>query len=115
MNEDELRAAAAILKLVENAKTNSEVACAIARYREFVDVCSLRIREADTCTQGETWAIDSATDVQWWVAELDQYGNPMLFDGTHNCKKEAEDSIPLIRGTKTTRGQLAVARVEIYK
>lgn len=34
---------------------------------------------------------------QWWLAELDVYGNPKLADGAHDKRGGAEEALTLIR------------------
>ncbi|WP_155257350.1 MULTISPECIES: hypothetical protein [Burkholderia] len=55
------------------------------------------------------------TDVQWWLAELDQYGNPKLSDGAHSERAGADKAMYLIKnlGLDTKGKRWAVARVEL--
>ena len=54
--------------------------------------------------------------MQWWLAELDRYGNPKLIDGAHSERQGADQAAYLIRsiglGGATPR-RFAVARVEL--
>ena len=34
---------------------------------------------------------------QWWLAEMDRYGNPKLCDGAHGNREGAEKALSLIR------------------
>ncbi|CDN60002.1 hypothetical protein I35_1479 [Burkholderia cenocepacia H111] len=56
-----------------------------------------------------------ATDVQWWLAELDQYGNPKLSDGAHSERAGADKAMYLIKslGLDNKGKRWAVARVEL--
>lgn len=38
-----------------------------------------------------------SSDVQWWLAELDRYGNPKLVDGAHSSIKGARDALDIRR------------------
>ena len=55
-------------------------------------------------------------EVQYWLAELDQYGNPKLIDGAHSSADGANQAAWLI-GAMNLGGdrprKFAVARVEI--
>ncbi|WP_157655921.1 Lar family restriction alleviation protein [Burkholderia ubonensis] len=55
------------------------------------------------------------TDIQWWLAELDQYGNPKLSDGAHRERAGADKAMYLIKnlGLDTKGKRWAVARVEL--
>ncbi|HDR9840794.1 TPA: hypothetical protein QDC45_001494 [Burkholderia multivorans] len=55
------------------------------------------------------------TDVQWWLAELDQYGNPKLSDGAHRERAGADKAMYLIKnlGLDNKGKRWAVARVEL--
>ncbi|WP_124485594.1 MULTISPECIES: hypothetical protein [unclassified Burkholderia] len=55
------------------------------------------------------------TDVQWWLAELDQYGNPKLSDGAHSERAGADKAMYLIKslGLDNKGKRWAVARVEL--
>ena len=55
-------------------------------------------------------------DVQWWLAELDQWGNPTLIDGAHSERQGADQAAYLIRSIGLGGGKVrrfAVARVEL--
>ena len=55
------------------------------------------------------------TDVQWWLAELDQHGNPKLSDGAHSERTGADRAMYLIKnlGLDNKGKRWAVARVEL--
>lgn len=55
------------------------------------------------------------TDVQWWLAELDQHGNPKLSDGAHSERAGADRAMYLIKnlGLDNKGKRWAVARVEL--
>jgi hypothetical protein len=55
-------------------------------------------------------------NVQWWLAELDQYGNPTLIDGAHSERQGADQAAYLIRSIGLGGGKarsFAVAKVEL--
>lgn len=53
-----------------------------------------------------------SSDRQWWLAELDQYGNPKLCDGAHSQRQGAEHALYLINRLGLSRGRrFAVAEV----
>ncbi|KGB99554.1 hypothetical protein [Burkholderia cepacia] len=56
------------------------------------------------------------TNVQWWLAELDQHGNPKLSDGAHSERAGADKAMYLIKnlGLDTKGKRWAVARVELF-
>lgn len=61
-----------------------------------------------------------AEQVQWWLAELDRYGNPTLVDGAHSDRSGVDRAMEIFmevgsRGKSTlTRGKrFAIARVEL--
>ncbi|RQV20619.1 hypothetical protein DF039_12310 [Burkholderia cenocepacia] len=58
---------------------------------------------------------DEVADVQWWLAELDQYGNPKLSDGAHSERAGADKAMYLIKnlGLDNKGKRWAVARVEL--
>ncbi|HEM8998856.1 TPA: hypothetical protein U2T46_000891 [Burkholderia cenocepacia] len=58
---------------------------------------------------------DEVTSVQWWLAELDQYGNPKLSDGAHSERAGADKAMYLIKnlGLDNKGKRWAVARVEL--
>ena len=52
--------------------------------------------------------------VQWWLAELDRYGNAKLVDGQHSGRAGADKAMYLIKALHLDDGQrYAVARVEL--
>ena len=52
--------------------------------------------------------------VQWWLAELDQYGNPTLIDGAHGQRAGADQAFYLHSALGLAgSGKYAVARVEL--
>jgi hypothetical protein len=52
--------------------------------------------------------------VQWWLASLDQHGNPTLCDGAHATREGPEKAAYLFGQLGLGRGQrYACARVEI--
>ncbi len=53
--------------------------------------------------------------VQWWVADLDRYGNPRLTDGAHSEREGCEEAIYIMArlGIQPDRKR-AICRVEIY-
>ena len=55
------------------------------------------------------------TNVQYWLAELDQYGNPKLIDGAHSDAQGANKAAYLITAMKLgpANRRFAVARVEL--
>lgn len=54
---------------------------------------------------------------QWWLAELDQYGNPELTDGAHSNRQGANKAMYLILGMHLSEPEkrYAVARVELFE
>lgn len=52
---------------------------------------------------------------QYWLAELDRYGNPKLIDGAHSSAKGANKAAYIIRelGLGQPDRKFAVARVEL--
>lgn len=52
---------------------------------------------------------------QWWLAELDQYGNPKLIDGAHSRRSAVNKAAHLIQALHlgTSNRRFAVARVEL--
>ena len=54
------------------------------------------------------------SNVQWYLVELDRYGNPTLVDGGHNDREGANKAAYLIEamGLKRDR-KFAVAKIEI--
>ena len=54
------------------------------------------------------------SNVQWWLAELDQHGNPTLSDGVHSDRAGADHAFYLHRALGLGKGKRwAVARVEL--
>lgn len=52
--------------------------------------------------------------VQWWLAKLDQYGNPKLVDGAHSDRAGVEQALYLINRLGLGKGnRYACARVEV--
>lgn len=53
--------------------------------------------------------------VQYWLAELDQYGNPKLIDGAHSSAQGANQAAYLINAMRLgePNRRFAVARVEL--
>ena len=52
--------------------------------------------------------------VQWWLAELDRYGNAKLVDGQHSGRAGADKAMYLIKALHLDAGRrYAVARVEL--
>ena len=54
--------------------------------------------------------------VQYWLAELDQYGNPTLIDGAHSDAQGANRAAYLIKAMRLGKPDraFAVARVELF-
>lgn len=53
-------------------------------------------------------------NVQWWLADIDQYGNPALTDGAHSDRAGADKAAYLINAMGLGQGRkFAVARVEL--
>lgn len=68
------------------------------------------IREALTAPQAQP----ADAKVQWWLAELDRYGNPALTDGAHGDRAGADRAAYLIESMGLGKGRkFAVARVEL--
>lgn len=55
------------------------------------------------------------TTIQYWLAELDQYGNPTLIDGAHSSMEEVNRAAYLITAMSLGKPnrQLAIAKVEL--
>jgi hypothetical protein len=55
------------------------------------------------------------TNIQYWLAELDQYGNPTLIDGAHSDAQGANRAAYLITALKLgiSNRRFAVARIEL--
>lgn len=61
-----------------------------------------------------TAASEQDARVQWWLATLNQYGNPTLTDGAHQERAGADKAAYLIDAMNLGRGKkYAVARVEL--
>ena len=60
---------------------------------------------------------DEVTDVQWWLAEIDQHRNPKLSDGAHSERAGADKAMYLIKnlGLDDKGKRWAVARVELFE
>ena len=58
---------------------------------------------------------DELRTPQWWLAELDQHGNPKLIDGSHSDRAGADQAAYIIGalGLGGTNRRFAVARVEL--
>ncbi len=59
---------------------------------------------------------DQVMEVQFWLAELDQHGNPKLIDGAHSNAEGANRAAYLIKAMNLGGNQprnFAVARVEL--
>jgi hypothetical protein len=58
---------------------------------------------------------DPLPAIQYWLAELDQYGNPTLIDGAHSDRQGANKAAYLIMAMKLGKPdrKFAVARVEL--
>lgn len=54
---------------------------------------------------------------QWWLAELDRYGNPDLIDGAHDDAEGANQAAYLIRAMHLgdPNRKFAVAKVELFE
>lgn len=68
-----------------------------------------------TCGVSQPEPRAEVTSVQWWLAELDQYGNPKLSDGAHSERAGADKAMYLIKnlGLDNKGKRWAVARVEL--
>ncbi|WP_309601161.1 hypothetical protein [Burkholderia multivorans] len=75
----------------------------------------LAIRNALKLAARQPEPSGEVTDVQWWLAELDQYGNPKLSDGAHRERASADKAMYLIKnlGLDNKGKRWAVARVEL--
>jgi hypothetical protein len=64
----------------------------------------------------EVSAPSHGEQVQWWLAELDQYGNPTLTDGMHSDRAGANRAFYLHGAFGFTKGErYAVAKVELFE
>jgi hypothetical protein len=51
---------------------------------------------------------------QYWLAELDQYDNPKLVDGSHDDRAGADKAMYLFNGLGFSKGKrYAVAKIEL--
>lgn len=58
---------------------------------------------------------ETTNSVQWWVADLDRYGNPTLTDGSHSYREGCEQALHIINRLGLRPDQpRAICRVEIY-
>jgi len=55
---------------------------------------------------------DTNTKTIYWVAEVDTHGTPWNFDGPHEDRKSAEDSIPLLLAVGEKNRKLVVTSME---
>lgn len=52
--------------------------------------------------------------VQWWLAAVDQYGNPRLVDGSHSALAGVEKALYLLNRLGLSRGtKYMAARIEL--
>lgn len=54
--------------------------------------------------------------IQFWLAELDRYGNPTLIDGAHGAREGAEEALTLRRRLpmlSTDGRKFAIAEVRL--
>lgn len=119
MLENEKHIADILLGAIGSAETVTDKLSAIARYREFVEAVNMRKRVLVTGWSELTALTEledgPKTNTQWWIAEIDQYGNPTLVDGAHGSRQDAEDSIPALKSLWTREGKMAIVKVEIDK
>lgn len=55
------------------------------------------------------------SNVQWWLATVDQYGNPKLVDGAHSDQAGANQALYLINALGVGAGRsYKVAKVELF-
>lgn len=54
---------------------------------------------------------------QYWLAELDRYGNPKLIDGSHDNPEDCNRAAYLIQAMRLgdQNRQFAVAKVELFE
>lgn len=51
---------------------------------------------------------------QWWLAQLDPYGNPTLVDGAHRDRAGAEKAATIIRRLGLSQGKVySIAEVRL--
>lgn len=56
-----------------------------------------------------------SVDLQWWVADIDQYGMPKLTDGPHSKRDGCEHALYLLsRLGLRPEQKRAICRVEIF-
>jgi hypothetical protein len=81
---------------------------------ELCDNC-WRVTEHMWPDVGSVASQPEAKDVQYWLAELDQYGNPKLIDGAHSDAQGANRAAYLITAMRlgAPNRKFAVARVEL--
>ena len=85
--------------------------------QELIALCGpedheLRERVMKSAAQAPADARDA--NVQWWLADIDQYGNPALTDGAHSDRAGADKAAYLINAMGLGQGRkFAVARVEL--
>lgn len=94
---------------------------AISRYQDLIEAVNMRKRVLVT-GWNELNSLDEMdgnepeeVETQWWAAELDQYGNPTLFDGAHGSREDAAKSMQLIKAVTKRTGKLAIVKVEVEK
>ncbi len=61
--------------------------------------------------------IPESMKVQWWLAQLDQHGNPELCDGAHETQDAANRAYYLYNslGLSNKDERYAVVRVELFE
>jgi len=58
---------------------------------------------------------EQEVEVQWWVADIDRHGNPLLEDGAHSNREGCEKALYIMRRLGLRPHQKrAICRVEIY-
>lgn len=56
-----------------------------------------------------------APEIQWWVAKLDKYNNPELYDGAHSSKEKCEETLYLLKRLGLKQSQkMTICKLEIY-
>jgi hypothetical protein len=72
------------------------------------------LRDDDDLIPGDQY-VAPRPNVQYWLAELDQYGNPKLIDGAHSALQGANQAAYLIEAMRLgePNRRFAVARVEL--
>ena len=82
-------------------------------------VCGLTEKARAAIARAESTLAEPQPDagligVQWWLAELDLYGNPALADGAHSDRAGADKAMHLFKALHLDAGRrFAVARVEL--